>query len=282
MFVQMKQRVTSEYNFIFFGPTGAGKSFIIEMLYNKLQIGCQPIAISSDSATSVTDHTIGYSVMLESYTMNLIDTPGFGDTGDKDIFNLINVNSYMSGLFGVNCVIIVVDASRRLSCSLKTMFEYIDSLFEGEDISKSITICLNRISPEIYPKKLKEYLTEIEHYGKHFSKESFHCFQEHQLHEFVFYIAQKAANKIVTQVMVHNLNFQRDVIALQKELEQIDAQILNHPASIALYQNKCKLLIALVDKYQLKDKAKTDYYNTEVPKLKVKIKAVVSQWFKAK
>jgi len=84
------QRIISEYNFLFLGPTGSGKSYIIEKINNSLNE--KKIDISGGMFTSVTYHTMGYTVKIGEDHLNLIDTPGFGDTGDRDILNLINTS----------------------------------------------------------------------------------------------------------------------------------------------------------------------------------------------
>lgn len=142
------------------GATGAGKSTLINGFVNyiygiKAEDGfrlrvideCQSLECESQSQTkNITAYTFSYVYGMKiSYSLTIIDTPGFGDTGgisrDREITKRINSFFSIKGSEGIDqlhAVLFVTPASLpRLTATQMYVFEAILGIF-GNDIKDNI------------------------------------------------------------------------------------------------------------------------------------------------
>ncbi|XP_035286539.1 uncharacterized protein LOC118234239 [Anguilla anguilla] len=138
------------------GETGTGKSSLINMMVNymlgvnwedKIRFEIIPVEGESDQTESQTTAITAYEIYgLEElsvpFSLTVIDTPGYGDTRDKDFKNIAQ-NLYtllksVSGVQQIDAACLVVKASEnRLSPSQKYIFNAILSVF-GKNMEKNL------------------------------------------------------------------------------------------------------------------------------------------------
>ena len=70
-------------NILVIGPTGAGKSTLINAMFGK------DVAKVGDGPTSVTPEVNSYETEYKSVKISIYDTPGFGDTGGKEDHSIL-------------------------------------------------------------------------------------------------------------------------------------------------------------------------------------------------
>jgi len=122
------------------GPTGVGKSTILNMLYNESydEDSCKKPAMVGSGGDSTTKKT-EFHVSLKAKTV-LIDTIGFGDPSltNEEVFRITR-QFLKSSQKGVNCVIVVCKYG-RLSGPDRVNVEIFDRLFDPRWMKQSILI----------------------------------------------------------------------------------------------------------------------------------------------
>ena len=139
------------------GPTGAGKSTLINGIANyimgvrwqddfrfKVIVDEGETSQAHSQTSKITAYTFHNSNL--SYTLTVIDTPGFGDTrgieNDKIIVEQIRALFSVGGIDQIHGVGFVTDAvSARLTPTVQYVFDSILSIF-GKDIASNIFLLL--------------------------------------------------------------------------------------------------------------------------------------------
>ncbi|XP_067430460.1 septin-8-B-like [Thunnus thynnus] len=157
------------------GETGAGKSTLINTLFNYtmgvkfdddiwFEIVEREKKSQSESQTSdvIVYEIFGFEDITLPFSLTIIDTPGFGDTGEikHDVISqrLLDLFRSEDGVDEIDAVGLVMKASvNRLSDRLRYIFDSVTSLF-GKDIEKNI-VALMTHSDGIIP---EDALTALE------------------------------------------------------------------------------------------------------------------------
>lgn len=142
------------------GATGAGKSTLIDGMINyilgvkweddyrfKLVSEVQKSTQAVSQTSEVTVYKLNYQNGFQiNYSLTIIDTPGFGDTGgiqkDKEITEkILNLfTSLSSGVLELDAVCFVVQSAlARLTPSQKYVFDSVLSIF-GKDMAENIRV----------------------------------------------------------------------------------------------------------------------------------------------
>ena len=146
------------------GATGAGKTTLINGLINYILgvewhdkfrfILINEATTAQNQAVSQTRDITAYTINYQEgfkvpYTLTIVDTPGFGDTGgilrDKEITSQIRTYFTASdggGIDSINCICFVAQSSLpRLTVTQRYIFDQILALF-GKDIGRNIYMML--------------------------------------------------------------------------------------------------------------------------------------------
>ncbi|XP_027137603.1 uncharacterized protein LOC104936320 isoform X2 [Larimichthys crocea] len=159
------------------GETGAGKSTLINALVNYtmgvkweddvwFQIVEEEEKRQSESQTSdvIVYQIFGFEDKPLPYSLTIIDTPGYGDTGgidqdDKISQRLLDLFRSDGGVHEINAVGLLLKASdNRLSDRLRYIFDSVVSLF-GKNLEKNIVALIthsNGVTPENALKALED------------------------------------------------------------------------------------------------------------------------------
>ncbi|CAL8366279.1 unnamed protein product [Boreogadus saida] len=144
---------------MFLGATGSGKSTLINGMINyilgidwkdsfrfKLINEDQSRSQAESQTTHVTTYKINHQEGFKvPYSLTLVDTPGFGDTGgiesDRAITEQIrSLFTSAKGVFEIDAICFVTQASQvRLTAAQKYVFDSVLSIF-GKDVAENICI----------------------------------------------------------------------------------------------------------------------------------------------
>lgn len=146
---------------MFLGATGSGKTTLINFLINYIfglkykyewrlkLIGEETSKSQAHSQTSeVTAYQINHQKFFRvPYSLTLVDTPGFGDTGGKEVDKRITekINQFFSskeGIDSIDAVCLVVQAALgRLTDAQTYIFNAVLDIF-GKDIASNVLIMI--------------------------------------------------------------------------------------------------------------------------------------------
>lgn len=159
-FTFMDQSLKTNRTIMVMGATGAGKSTLIDGMINyilgvkweddyrfKLVSEVQKSTQAVSQTSEVTVYKLNYQNGFQiNYSLTIIDTPGFGDTGgiqkDKEITEkILNLfTSLSSGVLELDAVCFVVQSAlARLTPSQKYVFDSVLSIF-GKDMAENIRV----------------------------------------------------------------------------------------------------------------------------------------------
>ncbi|XP_064176203.1 uncharacterized protein LOC135246853 [Anguilla rostrata] len=181
------------------GETGTGKSALINMIVNymlgvewedKIRFEIIPDEGKRPKTSLITTYEIfGLEELSVPFSLTVIDTPGFGDTGglekEKGIAeNLYKLLNYLSSIQQLDAVCLVVKASQnRLTYSQKYFFDAIPSIF-GKNTEKNI-LTLITFSDWMPPLALEALLESDVPFLKDENNEPVHfLFNSHPLQKF--------------------------------------------------------------------------------------------------
>lgn len=146
---------------MFLGATGSGKTTLINFLINYIfgveykyewrleLIGEETNKSQAHSQTSeITAYQINHQKFFRApYSLTLVDTPGFGDTGGKEVDKRITekINQFFSskkGIESIDAVCLVVQAALgRLTEAQTYIFNSVLNIF-GKDIASNVMIMI--------------------------------------------------------------------------------------------------------------------------------------------
>jgi energy-coupling factor transporter ATP-binding protein EcfA2 len=171
---------------VFMGPTGAGKSTLINAFYNfskgvkwndcpkhfPIPTEFQQCNVKEYEDQKIEDHGHGqlssvtkkpfkYACRCQNFTLNLIDCPGGADTRgiEQDNINAINIAEYLGkmGKFHAICLVLPVSTNRNTT-EIKYSVEEIKSMTPKQAIDR-IFVCVTHASSE--SKNIKSFVNAM-------------------------------------------------------------------------------------------------------------------------
>ncbi len=128
------------------GVTGTGKSSTGNNLMQQEHFK------ASDSAESETSETKGklgsWVVDSEHYPIIVLDTPGIGDSSNRDTSHIANMVIRLKAIGYVHCFLITLNSENpRLDLQLQETLKLFKEMF-GEDFFKNVIICFTKFKQD--------------------------------------------------------------------------------------------------------------------------------------
>ena len=151
---------SKEYKIALIGETGAGKTSFLELILNyalqtdggqfDLAKVSQQLSKSSLSKSkkkkwySATTESESYKAEFGAFHLHIIDTPGFNDTGGREIGknNIANIIKHVRKEKYLNCICLIINGSScRLTFAMKGLIQQIVSILPPRVLDNIICVC---------------------------------------------------------------------------------------------------------------------------------------------
>ncbi len=168
----------SSFKMVMIGETGSGKTSFLQLLLNyEKQFGREDFTldlvssfVKSDVARppkevweSDTTESNKYIAKYGDFTLEVIDTPGFGDTRgtDQQVQNIANIIAIVKKEKYINCVCLIINGTQvRLTEAMQNILKKIVSILPSSVVRNIIviyTFTRDRFSLKFEPKMLQEF-----------------------------------------------------------------------------------------------------------------------------
>ena len=135
-----------------FGPTGAGKSQFINFSLRDLE---NKTNVVSDSLNSCTSEPKSNILERCGITIDLIDTAGSNDTGNKDIQNLQKVCNFLRTKKQIDYIILLFNYADRLQNDTREYIKTLGNMFTTKEFYTHFCVVFTHL-PEKETNKVKE------------------------------------------------------------------------------------------------------------------------------
>ena len=137
---------------VVFGPTGAGKSQFINFSLRDLE---NKTNVVSDSLNSCTTEPKSNILERCGITIDLIDTAGSNDTGNKDIQNLQKVCNFLRTKKQIDYIILLFNYADRLQNDTREYIKTLGNMFTTKEFYTHFCVVFTHL-PEKETNKVKE------------------------------------------------------------------------------------------------------------------------------
>ena len=140
------------YRTVVFGPTGSGKSQFCNFSQRDLE---NKINMVSDSLNSCTQDPQSNFIERCGIKIELIDTAGSNDTGNKDVENLEKVCKYLRPKSQIDYIILLLNYEERLQKNTRDYIKILGDMFTPREFYTHFCVVFSHL-PEKENKKVKE------------------------------------------------------------------------------------------------------------------------------
>lgn len=140
------------YRAVVFGPTGSGKSQFCNFSQRDLENNINKV---SDSLSSCTQDPQSNFINRCGIKIELIDTAGSNDSGNKDAENLQKVCNYLRPKSQIDYIILVLNYEERLQKDTRDYIKILGDMFTTKEFYTHFCVVFTHL-PEKENKKVKE------------------------------------------------------------------------------------------------------------------------------
>lgn len=163
-----KPKAKQKVSLVFVGETGVGKSTLLKSIEDFIngvsyeEVKCTPKGVNG-GAESVTQETNQYVLSNDEWAVNIIDTPGIGDTRgvSQDEKNMGNITEFLGDYGEFNAVCILI---KRGSSRLTERFRYIVNEIRAnlpKDVSENFLTIMTRADVAIPDEDTRKAIEEL-------------------------------------------------------------------------------------------------------------------------